>query len=492
VNGGEAPRGGCAAGISVLAIATCGRPRLAASCLAGYMRNATHFGRAPRFVISDDTAPGPEAAEIRTMAAKASHDCGAKVVVVGRPERAAMVEELVRALHLPPEMLAFGLLGEWRGAPGRTLGAARNGLILSTVGNNLVMVDDDTLCAAYRMDDCSREVTVSATSETHLWFFPTRALALANARPVTLDLLGAHQTLLARSLTEARGSPAREAADGHLDWRARVAVTMLGSVGDSALWAPQFLNLAGESRRRMVITAEAYATAQVSREIIRLSLSPVITDSGFCMGMATGLANDRLLPPFFPVGRNSDGVFGVCLVALDPFQLTGHLPWAIHHAPPETRTYEPIPIHEVPAAFRSSDLMSLLIRAAARSIAAVKRDRCRALGLALRELGNSTVGEFQSCAIAELNALWTRRLQALRRTLQRYGAAPGYWARDATAAIHTLESKVSATRHLVPRDLEREADPAARMRELVALYGDLLVHWPEIWQAAPRLLAGVS
>jgi hypothetical protein len=49
------------------------------------------------------------------------------------------------------------------------------------------------------------------------------------------------------------------------------------------------------------------------------------------MSYCMGLDNRSLLPPFLPVGRNEDGVFGVTLGLTDENALFAHLPYGVIH-----------------------------------------------------------------------------------------------------------------------------------------------------------------
>ena len=56
------------------------------------------------------------------------------------------------------------------------------------------------------------------------------------------------------------------------------------------------------------------------------------------MAMHCGLDNRLALPPFLPVLRNGDGLFGQMLKSCRPSGLTAYLPLAIAHLPDEERS----------------------------------------------------------------------------------------------------------------------------------------------------------
>ena len=54
-----------------------------------------------------------------------------------------------------------------------------------------------------------------------------------------------------------------------------------------------------------------------------------------------GIDNRHLLPPFFPVQRNSDGIFGHMLRKCVDGSHVAFLPWILLHAPEPPRSFTP-------------------------------------------------------------------------------------------------------------------------------------------------------
>jgi len=119
------------------------------------------------------------------------------------------------------------------------------------------------------------------------------------------------------------------------DEASHIAVTFAGISGDSGMhkhW--QRLCLDGDSYQQLIEDEYSYREKLCTRQIFRGTSQFTISDTPFCMGGNIGLDSSRLLPPFMPVQRNEDGIFGLLLYLCFPKACQGHLPYAIRHVPP--------------------------------------------------------------------------------------------------------------------------------------------------------------
>ena len=91
----------------------------------------------------------------------------------------------------------------------------------------------------------------------------------------------------------------------------------------------------------MVASLDAYQSAFRCREVVRAVRRPTVADSPFCMTPCFGFDNRFILPPFFPVQRNSDGIFGLMLHRCGTGSRTGFLPYVVVHEPDSPRLFAP-------------------------------------------------------------------------------------------------------------------------------------------------------
>lgn len=100
-----------------------------------------------------------------------------------------------------------------------------------------------------------------------------------------------------------------------------------------------FLLLESDSRRRLLESESTYRSAFASREVLRAVDCPCITDNPFFFAATFGYDNRTLLPPFMPVLRAEDDIFGFTVRACIEDGYFGHLPTAVFHSPVDTRAY---------------------------------------------------------------------------------------------------------------------------------------------------------
>ncbi len=411
---------------------------------------------------------------------------GREVVRYAGPlEKRRFADVLSREAAIPRDVIDFALFGDSR--CGLLTGANRNGLLLDTVNQMVFSADDDTVARAAAAPTRKTSVAFSQEYEPReFWFFPDRASALAAVPSDDSDVLACHEEVLGRTLAEI-GAPA--GAEG------RVTITLNGLVGDSGMGSPHYLlTLTGESSERFRASPKAYANALRSREMLRTVSQPTIANSAFCMTTFLGLDNRALLPPFFPVERNSDGVFGVVTQRTIPGSRVAFLPSVLLHAPPAARSFNGDEAWTEPDRIRMADIViaSILARRADVSESQEPGEKLGRLGAYLQELASLKPADFEAVVRSAQQMRNLTFIALLDARLREHPAGPAFWAGDMRKAIDWLERSSRHADYIVPRDLGRiqSVDEARRLAQnLVARYGELLAAWPAIVAAAGRLRA---
>lgn len=399
----------------------------------------------------------------------------------GRRERSQFAEALARESGVPLDIVRFGLCGDDRCA--LSTGANRNGLLLDTIDSLVLNVDDDTQGRVAIAPDAEDGLSFfSGYDPTELWFFPDRAAAASSVSFEEIDILRPHEELLGRAVADL-GGPAHSLG--------RVAITLSGLVGDSGMGSPRYyLTLAGNSRRRLVASENGYQSAFHSRDVVRAVRRRTVSSGPFFMTTFFGLDNRVLLPPFFPVQRNSDGIFGLVLRKTTS-HCTGFLPAVLLHAPPP-RTFPP------DAMWRDADRLQLADIVIGRVLGfgegTNESDEARLirLGRHLRALGSLSLADYDVCIAGQQQIRTIAFITALQGQLQTFGGLPGYWAADVGRMVERLSTAPRAADYTAPRDLSSAdgADGARRLaQELVSRFGELLEAWPAIVAAARTLRA---
>ncbi len=470
--------------IAIAAWVTRDRPDLLARSVESLVAVTRAGGRPVRYAVFDDSGK-PKAAPFT-----------ADLVDISR-KRAFLAELLRTRADLPPALAEFALFDPH--GFGMAAGANRNSLLLGTVGDLVMCSDDDIVHRFVASGEPGTLELYSFHDPASVRSYRDRAEMLnANAR-ADVDIVGWHERLLGRTVSAcvAAAGPALLA-----DRAAPVLVRRLlksdpvvlaaaaGIAGDCGLAAPRYLlTLAGDDREAIVSPAQSYAIASSSREMVRVVKRLTITEGRSFMAGCSALDNRDLLPPFFPVGRNEDGVFAAVLRAAVADGMVGHLPLAVLHDPPGARSFPEGALRTW--APRISDTVIMLLED--RSQNALPQSRAEGLartGAYLKDVAALAAADFS----LYLRDRWMHGLSAyiehLEDLLRIYSESPDHWAADVRAHIDSVIDALTTPGGLVPIDLRSGRSPDEAMelcRAMVREYGELLVWWPAIVEAARGL-----
>jgi hypothetical protein len=340
-------------------------------------------------------------------------------------------------------------------------------------------VDDDTRCRIGVPDGDPQVTSFAGYDPTEFWFFPDRRRALEAVAVVDADVLGCHEAILGRRLADDTGTGVR--------------ITLQGIVGDSGMASARYyLGLQGDSRARLVESAESYRSAFRSREIVRAVRRPTVADSPFCMTTCIGFDNRVLLPPFFPVQRNADGIFGLMLQRYRDGHRTGFLPSVVAHQPDPPRLFATDELWSDSAGIRMADIVMACLLAHNRAGANCTTNSLVGLGRFLQELAALPPADFEARVRTVQQLRTLAFVTLLENQLRLHDSTPTFWAEDVRSLIALLWRSTRADDAIVPRDLRDTAGAEAALRlcqELIGRFGQLLEGWPTIVDAARRLRA---
>jgi hypothetical protein len=218
----------------------------------------------------------------------------------GRQERAALYPS-----WLDRELAEFALFG----LPGvggvRTVGANRNAVLLSTIGQKILMLDDDTIAQFAKHPDAVDGFQFSTDDPTEFWLLG-QPDDVFHQRTETIDIPESLKWL------------------GVQTDQGLIRASMFGVLGDCGMMIPRWHLLPNK------VHCSDWKAAMDSRLVLRVAPQTTFSSSPFLMSTALGLFNQQL-PPFAPMGRGSDGVFGLLLRLINSKNLVLHSPYAILH-----------------------------------------------------------------------------------------------------------------------------------------------------------------
>jgi len=478
--------------IASVALITADRPKLLERAVCSYVRQFKTCSNDVDLVAMDDSRSYDARQHNLRSLTEASRDVSARYA--GLSEKLSYIAHLTRA-GIDPDVAAFTILGAFP-VECCTMGANRNAVLLDTVGEQVLTADDDTTCGFV----CHPEGRDALCLTSHenpraAWFYRDRTELLANIKWTSYDIVRAHECLLGadvRSLV--LSTPAHllswDKTCRHLhkslgSGGGRIVVTMNGIVGDSGAYTPkQLLMSSGQVRQSLAESELAFNNAFGSREVLSVVPSKTVTHYSSCQATTLGLANTELLPPFFPIGRNEDGVFGTLLGLTAPTSFLGHVPVAIFHDAPPGRKYDAFP------SFRIADIVMAVL-------SVVRRDRDDDMGLTLRFLGREALeiaglpdADFWEFIYRAASMIEAERLRVIDSVLQRLGSEASHWKQEArTFRAHVLHQLMDREfcipaefAHIPSKDCAKK-----RVQELIRMTGAFLHAWPDMIEAARGL-----
>lgn len=267
----------------------------------------------------------------------------------------------------------------------------------------------------------------------------------------------------------------------------KVVATVSGLIGDSgAESAAWVLGAEGATRERLVNDDSLIRTALTSREVMGVSRACTIAHNSGFMATAIGLDNRELLPPFLPVGRNQDGVFGALIDGISPAAFVAHLPVAVFHDPQKDRAYLAIP------PFRISELIIYMIGTLPKRPKSDFRIYLQQLGREMKEISALRDSDFYQVLFEAVRIVESGRLRHLEKIIMDFPDCPPAWIEQLQQMHQLCAGRLMDPDIHIPSEFRRmgDSDSAQKLtRELVRKAGMLFLAWPEIVEAAKELKA---
>lgn len=472
--------------ITTVAIITADRPTVLRRGLASFARHLDAHGRPARLLIVDGSRESDHEIENRHIAADLARSGGRTIDYAGADEARALRERLAAA-GASETMLDFAL------TPG-SIGANRNLVLLLTAGEHVLMADDDMVCEPWTRDGGSQGIAVwGHTDPQDSEFFASRDDARHAAASWSGDLLAAHEALLGQPMPElltSEDAPDLGETCGHLiaalaeGRRPAVRLTFTGMAGDSGTYCPYSrLFASGPTQARLAASRDVFERALRTREVLRIASRATLTHDPRCMAGCMGLANQTGVPPFMPVGRNEDGVFGAMLNALDPLALFAHVPVGVVHDSSRPAAYEDRSMRSA-SETRVSELLILLTRAAMQgALAGDPAARLPRLAGAIRDVAALDAPAFVIHVTRVLLDARAQQLARIEAMVSRTTEYPPYWRSSLEEYRRTLVRSVGRQDFFLPMEFQDAEGVEAgfrRVQEFVEGLGTLLATWPEI------------
>lgn len=481
--------------ISSIAIVTANRVERCMKALRSFADNMLEHSRTATFRLMDDSLSPETQSRYRDELMSYSGELGFNLRYAGRREKEVYISQLAK-LGIDPGTARFALLGEDNDRLG-TFGANRNCVLLDTVGECVLNIDDDVVCQTTLHPHDSSQLRISGhLFPRDVWFFRERQEVLDQLPWSSVDILREHEHLLGASvgdlLLKYRIGSTVELEDtcnhvlmGALRGDAKVSMTIGGVAGDSGGHSSLLLlNSLGTTKANLLASRAAYDTAMSSREVLAVAKGYTISHVPFCQTLNIGLDNCDVLPPFFPIARGEDMTFGFAATHCFSGCFLGHLPVAMLHDAELGRAYDNIP------KCRMSHLMAFLISAYQVPPGKDRSEALRLTGAFLQELATASDKEFWDQTFhfaATAQASWMRSCSTL---LSAFDDCPPHWRKGIQDCHNGWAALLDDPFFCIPVEYrERYPLHAAKIktRDIVMKAGKLLCAWPEMLAAAQYL-----
>jgi hypothetical protein len=261
-------------------------------------------------------------------------------------------------------------------------------------------------------------------------------------------------------------------------------MTQTGLIGEAGFGFPNaMLFLHGKARDRLVSSKRVYRAALRGRGSLRSYPDTAFSSSPFCMSAHFALDNRVTLPPFMPVARNADGVFGWLFWRCASDAVTAFLPLVIRHARPRAAA------GRIATPVGGSTCSSLLLQLMGSIPASGNQGtaaRLSDVGAGLESLGTVRASQFKDLVAGQHSSYVAAQAVRLQELLRSGWGLPRFWQDDIVEYLYALSEPSARDESAVCADLRYRAgdDHLSRFQHVVGQFGRLLQCWPEIWRAA--------
>jgi len=483
--------------ITTIGFVTRNRLKGLQQAMTSYIDHNKQYDRKINFTIMDDSNRADTRHSYQQMLTSLVKQHNLTISYAGWGEKYYFAKKLMKTEQLPEEVINFALFDPER--CGYAAGANRNALLLQTIGETFLSVDDDTLChlAAPTMTDHRLGFTMNQ-DPAEITFFPNRTTLLQAINPINADVLSFHEQALGRNLADLLATKEVDLSGINapllqrlMNGQGRILVTLNGLFGDCGWGAPfgywdspmGCLLLESNSHQRLTCCETDYRKGCISREVLRLAKRLTISDATFSMSTFMGLDHRALLPPYFPVQRGQDILFGMTVWQCFKSSYFAHLPVALLHTPVEQRHFWPDEIFRTASGSDTAKLMVYCLRTFQQTNHADDIKNLQALGQHLMDLGSMSLSDFIYFFQVQAKHHGHLLIELMERRLSEEEESPAFWANDIKKYMQQLQQAFIKPNYWLPLDLMsgRTIDEVQILsQKLVYQFGQLLYWWPTL------------
>ena len=422
----------------------------------------------------------------------------------GQDQQQTLLTALVERLPEHEQAIRF-LCDQSRWRDLWSSGLARNIALLLSCGRKLVMVDDDTVCDVYTPPGVKSGISFS-DEQREARFYSSEIEWASLRESLNPDPIDRHMQYLGLSFSQALGvlgeqhlkpssfahSTALQISDLRPD--SRILMTECGSFGCPGTGVNTWLPfMPGDSLKHMMASEKTVSNA-LNLRMTWSGRSRAHFVTRPTMSQITGFDNRAQLPPYLPVFRGEDRLFGYMLDFIFPSSVSLDLPWAIPHLPIPERKW-----HNADRKFNLGDSFPWFFfkythMKKTECFSKSPEDRLAAISAWFNELATASASRLKATYVDELLADGAEQLQVLNEVRVLAESGPEAWLAYLDDGIERLNEdidKASAGQFRLrgsPRDRE-DAELVAFWKSTWGGFADALDAWSDIRKAAADIFS---
>jgi hypothetical protein len=486
----------------VVVIITCDRPQVLPRLLNSILASCD-LGAVDSLFVVDDSRSAENGTANRELTLAADREASIDCHYFGGAEVRELTENLISELPQHEEALRF-LLDRDRWKDQKSYGLARNFSHLLSVGKPVVVFDDDALCEAYDPPFPAAGVAFN-TGQQEVAFYANHEEWRQGLARSSLDPVAGHMRCLGLALPDALSvlgleqlaqeslRPAPVAFARSLSRDSRVLVTECGSLGDPGTGTNRWLaKISAASRERLLAREDGLRQALENRCCWLGRERPEFHPRSK-ISQVTGFDNRMFLPPYFPIDRGEDGLFGKFVEFIYPSDVTLVYPWAVPHLPiPERKWTEQENRYSIGARFPAT-LHEDLLRNSKDCLAANVADRLAFLGRLFEDLAAAPDTVLLERLAHNRHAYRASQIRMLKERMAEASALPADWRNYVEDAMWQVES--SSFGELSIEKLKGSIgnlegpELIQFWRDAWRSFGCSLTAWADIREAAQKIVA---
>ena len=486
----------------VVAIITWERPQALERLLESVVANCD-TSKVHRLYVIDDSRKAENISKNQELVEAFSSIMETPLRYFGQDEQQALMDDLSK--RMPEHESAIHFLADqsrWRDH--WTAGLNRNLALLLSCGHRLVMMDDDSICNVYDPPQLKPNITFSDDPRDADFFASEQDWAHWH-QPINPDPVSRHMQCLGLPFSEAvavlgqgnlKPAGLRNATTlqiSELEPDSPVLMTECGSLGCPGTtrntWLP---NMSENSLQRMLKSGEKTTNALTRRKVWSGRNHPHFAPRPN-MSQITGFDNRHMLPPYLPIMRAQDRLFGYMLDFIFPSAVTLDYPWAIPHLPIPEREWQNKDLNFTPADSFPGFFFEMILENKSSCLSDSPADRLANLSAWFKKMSTASSKSLGDMYRDTRLSDDSDQLEQLSGLLTATEEAPVNWqnylrngSKELNRDLEVASRPDFAVKGL-PKGMEGE-ELIGFWRDVWAGFADALNAWPEIRQAAAEIL----